>query len=72
MVLNNSLAEIENMEKAAAPSRPAGRNILVPRSESAEVGDAKVSPLLAGGASLHAVPLVPRAAAEGVTNSRRC
>eukprot|EP00969_Alexandrium_andersonii_P026002 1134718-Alexandrium_andersonii.AAC.1 len=27
------------MEDSAAPSRPAGRNVLVPHSESVEVGD---------------------------------
>eukprot|EP00969_Alexandrium_andersonii_P076398 3368258-Alexandrium_andersonii.AAC.1 len=26
------------MEEAAAPSKPAGRNVLVPRSESADIG----------------------------------
>eukprot|EP00969_Alexandrium_andersonii_P373639 15484492-Alexandrium_andersonii.AAC.1 len=41
---NNSLADIEkgpkfHMEESAAPSGPAGRNALVPRAESAEVGD---------------------------------
>ena len=50
--LNNSWADIEegpkfHMEEAAAPSRPAGRNVLALRWESAEVGDPEVSALRA-------------------------
>eukprot|EP00969_Alexandrium_andersonii_P046436 2037913-Alexandrium_andersonii.AAC.1 len=44
----------------------AGRNIrVVPRSESADVGDPEVPALSAGGTALRAVPPVPRAATEG-------
>eukprot|EP00969_Alexandrium_andersonii_P269172 11896804-Alexandrium_andersonii.AAC.1 len=38
---------IRDRQETAAPSRPAGRNVLVPRSEGAEVGDPDVSVLRA-------------------------
>eukprot|EP00969_Alexandrium_andersonii_P214611 9478392-Alexandrium_andersonii.AAC.1 len=46
--LNNSLVKVEKVsrfhrEEAAAPRRHAGRNVLVPRSESAELGDPTVT-----------------------------
>eukprot|EP00969_Alexandrium_andersonii_P330895 14625704-Alexandrium_andersonii.AAC.1 len=54
MALNSSLSEVEKVPQfptgeAAAPDRPAGRNVLVPRSESADVGDPEASALRAGG-----------------------
>eukprot|EP00969_Alexandrium_andersonii_P047711 2093655-Alexandrium_andersonii.AAC.1 len=45
------------MGEAAAPGRPEGRNIFVPRSESAKVGDPEVSAL--------------RVATEGVSDFHR-
>eukprot|EP00969_Alexandrium_andersonii_P372190 15481174-Alexandrium_andersonii.AAC.1 len=44
MALNNSVANIErgpkfHADEAAVSAGPAGRKLLVPRSESAEVGD---------------------------------
>eukprot|EP00969_Alexandrium_andersonii_P354561 15442432-Alexandrium_andersonii.AAC.2 len=52
------------MQEAAAPAGPHGRTILVPRPESAQVGDPEVSVLRTGGAAFHAAPPAPRAATE--------
>eukprot|EP00969_Alexandrium_andersonii_P373756 15484743-Alexandrium_andersonii.AAC.1 len=54
------------MEEAATPGKPAGRTVLVPRSESENAGDLEVSALRAGGAALRAAPPAPRAATDGV------
>eukprot|EP00969_Alexandrium_andersonii_P147590 6526048-Alexandrium_andersonii.AAC.1 len=47
------------VEEAAHQSRPAGRNVLVPRSDSAENGDPEVSATCTE---------APRAATEGVAD----
>eukprot|EP00969_Alexandrium_andersonii_P258824 11444036-Alexandrium_andersonii.AAC.1 len=57
------------MEEAAAPSRPAGRDVLVPPSASAEVGDPEVSALPAGGAALRTAPQRPELQPKGSPTS---
>eukprot|EP00969_Alexandrium_andersonii_P346071 15298030-Alexandrium_andersonii.AAC.1 len=50
------------------PARPRGRNVLVPCSKSAEVGDPAVPAPRAGGAALRAAPPATRDATEGIAD----